>query len=247
MQMPDNALLLLTTSRYAFGMQAAPCNPFIPNQFPMLTLFLAATTAAMPPQPTLSDPRFKAAIEIAALRPVPKAEIKSLSLKHKGQGVSVMMYNKLGHGLELMIHIVPGDAETDELSEGGVELHGLASLTYWNSRFQRSGWPQSTNVTEVRFTAGAPYSDNAAYILRHRQSDGTEFDLICHPQSTVEARTLHLSLTGHATEFACAAPARDTKMRTWYLKDYARYLTLYTEFDGDAMLDASIQDVQFAL
>lgn len=213
----------------------------------MLTFFLAAATAYLPQTPTLTDPRFKPAIEIAAQRPVPKAEIRSLSMRHKGKGVSVMMFTKLANGLELQIHTIPGDADTDELSEGGVVLHGLASLTYWNSRFQRSGLPQSTDATEVRFIAGSAYSGNTGYTLRHRLSDGTEFDLVCQPKAPVEARTLHPGLSGQATEFACDAPARDMKMRTWYLKNYARYLTLYTEFDGEAMLDASIQDVQVAL
>jgi hypothetical protein len=212
----------------------------------MVSFFFAAATAGALPMANLSDPRFKGAIEIAARRPVPKTEIRLLSMRHKNQTVSVAMFNRLAHGLDLMIHTLPGTADTDELSEGGVDLHGLASLTYWNSRFQRSGWPQSSSITEVRLVDGAAYSDNSSYTLHH-QFEGDAYEMTCRPKPPVEARTLHSSLTGQATEFSCEAPTQGVKSRMWYLKDYARYVTLYSEFDGEVMLDASIHEVQFAL
>jgi hypothetical protein len=208
-------------------------------QLPMNSLSLAAATAL-----TLNEKtQFNSASLLASQRPRVKQEISEFELgvisgNEEEESRSLMRFSPLPTGLNYFAHGRSG------FVEAGIDLFGVGSLVYWNSRFRYPYGVFPTAPYKVRLLNGRLYSGDSPYTLEMKNSDGEILTVECKPFEKIPSKVIHNKLAGKATIFHCKT-SFGMNSDLWYIEDYARYIS-YAIYDDDGFQSRiTVKDLKF--
>lgn len=190
----------------------------------------------------------RSAVALASARPAPRREVKHLVVEHTTAETSaplrsVMRFARLPNGLRHVVHDVPASPGHSALHETFVDAYGVASVLYWNSRFE-GGMP-APEPSRVRLVSGKLYSLDTAYVIEQTMEDGLVITTSCSPEAAFPASSIHETFSGLAAVFNCTA-STDVTERVWYFADAALYVVSEWSSDGELMSRFRIVEVMFA-
>lgn len=197
----------------------------------------------------LDDP-FASAKLIATMRPTPKRELARIKLSYvdaetKETLRSYMDFDLLPGGLGYYTHDLAASTLAPAGHETAIDLFGLATVLYWNSRFSGDGYNSSkpdkiSLVSGKVFTLTEPFEiDDANY------SGSTISQLSCKPLGTpFSATSVNKDFTGNAAMFDCSMGNAEA-VHIVYLEDTARYITTETSYDGKVASRTSVDEIVY--
>lgn len=193
---------------------------------------------------------FESAAKLAAQRPTVAREISGLTLEIQSPGraakQSVMRFSSLPQSLNFGSHAFPASSGDTALDESFIDIFGVQSVLYWNSRFPYPNGIIAYAPNQARLVSGKLFSSDSKFIVETgSQADGW-LSIECVPVSRIAATTVHPAFTGHVTTFSCTTPSDDAVELRWYLEDYARYLSAETRDADGPQTQFKIVSVSFA-
>lgn len=191
---------------------------------------------------------FRAASQLAALRPPVRREIAGFKLEvfsaDSGEtNTSEMRFAPLPGGLGFMSHAAPATKKQTALHETAIDLFGVGSLLYWNSRFPYPDGIVARQVDDVRLVSGRLFAPDSPFSLKLAVGAGEFIVQECAPHKRIHATEVHPALTGKATIYLCKAS--DMEQRFWYLEDAARYVNSEFLENGSVTTRFKIVDVMY--
>jgi len=170
---------------------------------------------------------FQSATALAAQRPAVQREIAEMELESmSGNGTlkapSVMRFTALPGGLDYFQHAVPSVVNNAPLYEAGIDVYGMGTAIYWNSRFRYDQGIIAVTPWTVKLSKGRLFGMES-FALQATSPDGATDTTDCTAVERIPASQVHPALSGAAIVFTCKGA--DAVAQHWYLEDYARYIT----------------------
>ncbi len=190
---------------------------------------------------------FDSAAKLAAQRPRVKHEISGFtveSLAPDSEGSrSEVRFSPLPLGLDYMLHHVPASETKTALTESSIDVFGATGVLYWNSRFSYRNGAVNVAPEQVRLVSGQLFEPGAKFVLENGTGKSA-VTLDCAPISRAAATTIHASLSGNVTTFACKQEEGVSQL-LWYFDDYARYFNEEVKVDDEIQSRFKIISVYF--
>jgi hypothetical protein len=192
-------------------------------------------------QRSRQDVATPAALALLATR-APRRCLDRLVLQHlDGRGAprmrSVIALQTLPSGAALVAHAGTTAPQGRAVREAWVDLHGVASLAYWNAPFEADG--ALGPLAAVALEEGRLFDPRQPFALRVLHAGTEAVQLRCRPGATTDARNLHPNLVGAATEYLCEGGvegAPGTRASRTFLHEYAHYLPRASYDERGALL-----------